>query len=40
MGIFEAMLLTVITAATPLVLAAIGELVTERSAFSISVSRV
>ena len=31
MGIFEAMLLTVITAATPLVLAAIGELVTERS---------
>lgn len=31
MGIFEAILLTVITAATPLVLAAIGELVTERS---------
>ncbi|CAN7402947.1 ABC transporter permease [Pararhizobium sp. LjRoot235] len=31
MGIFEAILLTVITAATPLVLAAVGELVTERS---------
>ncbi len=31
MGIFEAILLTVITAATPLVLAALGELVTERS---------
>ncbi|PWE56405.1 ABC transporter permease [Metarhizobium album] len=31
MGIVEAILLTVITAATPLVLAAIGELVTERS---------
>lgn len=31
MGMFEAILLTVITAATPLVLAAIGELVTERS---------
>ncbi|HEV7305174.1 ABC transporter permease [Ensifer sp.] len=31
MGIVEAILLSVITAATPLVLAAIGELVTERS---------
>ncbi|MCR6501863.1 ABC transporter permease [Shinella sp. CPCC 101442] len=31
MGIVEAILLTVITAATPLVLASIGELVTERS---------
>lgn len=31
MGIVEAILLTVITAATPLVLAAIGELVTERA---------
>lgn len=31
MGILEAILLTVITAATPLVLAAIGELVTERA---------
>lgn len=31
MGIVEAILLTVITAATPLVLAAVGELVTERS---------
>ncbi|WP_275782592.1 ABC transporter permease [Pararhizobium gei] len=31
MGMFEAILLTVITAATPLVLAAAGELVTERS---------
>ena len=31
MGIFEAILLTVITASTPLVLAALGELVTERS---------
>lgn len=31
MGIIEAILLTVITAATPLVLAAIGELVTERA---------
>ncbi|HEV7245602.1 MAG TPA: ABC transporter permease [Shinella sp.] len=31
MGIIEAILLTVITAATPLVLASLGELVTERS---------
>lgn len=31
MGIVEAILLTVITAATPLVLASVGELVTERS---------
>ncbi len=31
MGIIEAILLTVVTAATPLVLAAIGELVTERA---------
>lgn len=31
MGIVEAILLTVITAATPLVIAALGELVTERS---------
>ena len=31
MGIFEAILLTVITAATPVVIAALGELVTERS---------
>jgi ABC-type uncharacterized transport system permease subunit len=31
MGIVEAILLTVITAATPLVLASLGELVTERS---------
>ena len=31
MGIVEAILLTVITAATPLVLAALGELVTERA---------
>ena len=31
MGMFEAILLTVITAATPLVLAALGELVTERA---------
>jgi ABC-type uncharacterized transport system permease subunit len=31
MGIIEAILLTIITAATPLVLASIGELVTERS---------
>ncbi len=29
--IFEAILLTVITASTPLVIAALGELVTERS---------
>jgi general nucleoside transport system permease protein len=31
MGVLEAVLLTIITAATPLLLAAIGELVTERS---------
>ncbi|HUH48406.1 MAG TPA: ABC transporter permease, partial [Mycoplana sp.] len=31
MGIVEAILLTVITAATPLVLAALGELVAERA---------
>ena len=31
MGIIEAILLTVITAATPLVLASLGELVTERA---------
>ena len=31
MGIVEAILLSVITAATPLVLAALGELVAERS---------
>lgn len=31
MSIFEAILLTVITASTPLVIAALGELVTERS---------
>ena len=31
MGIFEAILLTIITASTPLLIAAIGELVTERS---------
>ena len=31
MGALEAVILTIITAATPLLLAAIGELVTERS---------
>jgi len=31
MGVFEAVILTVITAATPLLLASIGELITERS---------
>lgn len=31
MGVFEAVILTIITASTPLLLAAIGELVTERS---------
>ena len=31
MGVFEAVMLTIITAATPLLIAALGELVTERS---------
>ena len=31
MTFFEAVLLTIVTAATPLVIAAIGELVTERA---------
>lgn len=39
MDMLQAILLTVITAATPLVLAASGELVAEHPASSISASR-